>query len=242
MATCTKAFSLNVAGDPAAWWKMEEAGDPRIDAVNGISLIRSSGAPVPTRQAGKVNFAEQYQLAGNQSVIYTTFDWPNFGYQAKGFDFYFWVNLVVAPGTSPIFTFCWYDIQDAVGNVLFTFKLIWNLNTRILTGSGPGATVTASHNPAFNSFHLIRFFYSTASGKLGIQIDDGAKTLSALSVPPIAVSPIGTLTLLVSTIAPDFTGIQAKLDEYSFWMFLTPDAIANKVFNGGVGNTWPLPP
>ncbi len=236
---CEKNYSITVASSlpsPNVWWKLNEAGDPRIDSISGLQL-NSPNATVIGSAAGKIaNGSVHTIIAAPTPAVLTTGLIAGLAYPGTGFDFFGWVKFVALGGQA---------LQ--VNWLKPTFQGIFQMDWDYVTPEveivviGDGGIFDTLHYPmaAINAgtWYFWRVYYDPSTQKFGVQIGDGATLGPVLESAAIAFSALASTSLALSSAFA--VGQTNMYDETGvFWQKL-PDAQAALIWNAGAGRTFP---
>lgn len=254
--TCTRDYILTVNHGLTvdAYWTFDnfdiEAGPTlvQIDQTAGIKLFSTGawfGWPTPpplNNTPGKIGnglgFQQEGVAAGTDSGSVASLRLSS----TNGWSVFFWFNVNNwAPSYSVYPLVDWKfglpsEMRIQFGDFPAVHQLLFNITDSTGADYSP-----APFSPTLNTWYFMHVFYDPVSAKVGYQINNGAKVLSASSNPVFNVSANGDLEFFQNWPGSDTSNYGPIIDEFGMKLsrVLTPTEVSF-LYNSGSGRTWPL--
>ena len=219
----------------AAYWKLNEASGTRFDKTSNHNDLTDNGG-VSQGPGATATFQASAAFTSASTQYLSISPNPDISFAGTDFTFAGWVKytangcIVAKEQDSSTREFrC--DISIGGGDIRWIIfdssgSVIAQVNSPIIGGLDDAGTW----------FHLI-LYWDSVNGVAGIQINDGSPDESS----PAAVSISNTSALL--TFGAQFTSPQyfdGDLDEFGFWKRLLTSSEKARLFNNGLGLTYPF--
>lgn len=235
VTTCEKTFTITVIPQPDHSWRLDEVGPgARADSIGGVTLNEVLD-PVGSA-AGKISLGSRHNpgVGGVQGL--TSGLVPALAYQNNGFDFFGWINTTsfsVAAGANGVtVTYA----RPTAALRMWRITLFFNTNqisVETRGDSGVNTNLVTSYVFTPGAWIFFRVSYDAATQRFSTQFDNGAITLGA--VKPLTADASGNFSFSASgnTAACDIIW-----DEMIFYQQKLSDAVASKIYNGGLGRSF----
>lgn len=227
--TCSRALSIGVATlTPWEWWKMDEVSGNRIGSILGTVMTPAAGAV--GSNTGKINLAAV--LTGGFNDLETTND-PTLAYQGNGLDFFGWVRM---DAFNPFGWLLMNYVETANNNgieLYFTFDnfpFATGIHCIVEGDDNVSQTISIPFTFVAGDWIFWRVFYDPVTTRWGLQINDGAITLSG--VEPWSAKADGIVVF-------GGFGVTVRIDETGLFMSKLTEAEASQIYNSGAGMTFP---